>query len=190
MPFRGFNSPENAKHACGFMDNEYGPNLWERDLVHTTAPGTKWFWPKLLVEGGKKPISGVARALALPIWIFGAASIDGVDVDWPVSYDEIAPYYSRVEKIIGVASTQQNRPSNPDGEYLPRSNTAASTASWKQAAKKSASLFARPNRAAHARSQWISKMPLLRKLQQCAAKPDHFTHPLAHASASLSHRQC
>jgi choline dehydrogenase-like flavoprotein len=40
-------------------------------------------------------------------------------VDWPVSYKEIAPYYSRVEKRFGVASTVQNRPSNPDGEYLP-----------------------------------------------------------------------
>ena len=32
---------------------------------------------------------------------------------------EIAPYYSRVERMIGVASTVQDRPSNPDGEYLP-----------------------------------------------------------------------
>jgi choline dehydrogenase-like flavoprotein len=31
----------------------------------------------------------------------------------------MAPYYSRVERMIGVASTVQGRPSNPDGEYLP-----------------------------------------------------------------------
>jgi choline dehydrogenase-like flavoprotein len=50
---------------------------------------------------------------------FKAASRDGFDVDWPVSYEEIAPYYSRVERMMGVASTVQNRLSNPDGEYLP-----------------------------------------------------------------------
>jgi choline dehydrogenase-like flavoprotein len=118
MPFRGFNAPESAKYACGFMDNEFGPNLWERDLVHTTAPGTKWFWPKLLVEGGKTNFWGRSSARFADI-DFRASSLDGVDVDWPVSYDEIAPYYSRVEKMIGVSSSVQNRPSNPDGEYLP-----------------------------------------------------------------------
>jgi choline dehydrogenase-like flavoprotein len=43
-------------------------------------------------------------------------------VDWPVTYEEMEPYYSRVERFIGVASTIQNRPSNPDGEYLPPMN--------------------------------------------------------------------
>jgi choline dehydrogenase-like flavoprotein len=118
MPFRGFNNPESAKHACGFMDNEYGKDLWERELVHTTGPGTKWFWPKLLVEGGKTNFWGRSSARFADM-DFRASSIDGVDVDWPVTYEEIAPYYSRVEKMIGVASSQQNRPSNPDGEYLP-----------------------------------------------------------------------
>jgi choline dehydrogenase-like flavoprotein len=53
---------------------------------------------------------------------FRAASLDGYDVDWPITYGEIAPYYSRVERMIGVSSTVQNRPSNPDGEYLPPFN--------------------------------------------------------------------
>src|SRR5260370_8021491 len=34
----------------------------------------------------------------------------------------MAAYYTRVEKMIGVASTIQNRPSNPDGAYLPPMN--------------------------------------------------------------------
>jgi choline dehydrogenase-like flavoprotein len=51
---------------------------------------------------------------------FKAATLDGGALgDWPVTYAEIAPYYSRVERMIGVASTVQNRWSNPDGEYLP-----------------------------------------------------------------------
>jgi choline dehydrogenase-like flavoprotein len=50
---------------------------------------------------------------------FKAASRDGYDVDWPVSYEEMSPYYTRAEEMIGVASTIQNRPSNPDGSYLP-----------------------------------------------------------------------
>jgi len=118
MPFRGFNNPEDEKYSCGFMDNEYGPGLWERNIPFTTGPGTKWVWPRLLVVGGKTNFWGRSSARFGEI-DFKAASIDGVDVDWPVSYSEIAPYYSRIEKMIGVASTVQNRPSNPDGEFLP-----------------------------------------------------------------------
>jgi choline dehydrogenase-like flavoprotein len=65
-----------------------------------------------------KPTSGAIPPPACRI-DFKAASRDGYDVDWPVSYQEIAPYYTRVEELIGVASTVQNQPSNPDGKYLP-----------------------------------------------------------------------
>ena len=36
-----------------------------------------------------------------------------------MDYAEIAPWFSKAERYMGVASTVQNRPSNPDGEYLP-----------------------------------------------------------------------
>jgi hypothetical protein len=55
---------------------------------------------------------------------FKAASRDGYDVDWPVSYQGKEHYYTRVKEMIGVASTAQNRPSNPDGEYLQSGRTA------------------------------------------------------------------
>jgi choline dehydrogenase-like flavoprotein len=94
------------------------PNVWEHDLAYSVAPGTRWTWPRCFAVGGKTNFWGRSAARFSEI-DFKAASRDGLDVDWPVSYDEIAPYYSRVERMIGVASTVQNRPSNPDGEYLP-----------------------------------------------------------------------
>ena len=50
---------------------------------------------------------------------FKAADLDGFGENWPVDYAEIAPWFSKAERYMGVASTVQNRPSNPDGEYLP-----------------------------------------------------------------------
>lgn len=118
MPFRGFGSPQQQAQSIGYMDNEYVPNVWEHDLAYSVAPGTNWTWPRCFAVGGKTNFWGRSAARFAEI-DFKAASRDGLDVDWPVSYDEIAPYYSRVERMIGVASTKQNRPSNPDGEYLP-----------------------------------------------------------------------
>ena len=121
MAFRGLNSPKKRKLSIGYMDNEYTDGIWEHDIAFTVAPGTQWTWRRCFAVGGKTNFWGRSSARFGEI-DFKAASRDGYDVDWPVTYDEIAPYYSRVEGMIGVASTVQNRASNPDGDYLPPMN--------------------------------------------------------------------
>ncbi len=118
MKYRGFGDPKTRDQSYGYMDNEYVPGVWEHEITYTTAPGTKWLWPRCFAVGGKTNFWGRSAARMGDI-DFKAASRDGYDVDWPVSYEEIAPFYSRAERMIGVASTVQHRPSNPDGEYLP-----------------------------------------------------------------------
>lgn len=118
MKFRGFGDPAKRAQSYGYMDNEYVPGVWEHEITYTTAPGTQWMWPRCWAVGGKTNFWGRSSARFGDI-DFRAASRDGYDVDWPVTYKEMAPYYSRVERMIGVASTVQGRPSNPDGEYLP-----------------------------------------------------------------------
>ena len=122
LPFRGFGSPQRRARSVGYMDNEYVPDdVWEHDIAYSTAAGTSWTWPRCYAVGGKTNFWGRSSARMGDI-DFKAASRDGYDVDWPVSYAEISPFYSRVERAIGVASTRQNRSSNPDGEYLPPIN--------------------------------------------------------------------
>jgi len=119
LKFRGYGSPSRRKQSVGFMDNEFiSDDVWEHEIAYSTAPGTRWTWPRCNAVGGKTNFWGRSAARMAQM-DFKAASRDGFDVDWPIGYDEIAPYYSRVENMIGVASTKQNRPSNPDGEYLP-----------------------------------------------------------------------
>ncbi len=118
MKYRGFGDPRKRAQSYGYMDNEYTDGVWEHEITYTTAPGTEWQWPRCYAVGGKTNFWGRSSARFGDI-DFKAASLDGYDVEWPVTYAEIAPYYSRVEMMIGVASTVQNRPSNPDGEYLP-----------------------------------------------------------------------
>ncbi len=118
LKFRGFDSPARRAKSVGYMDSEYvSPDVWEHDIAYSTAEGTSWTWPRCNGVGGKTNFWGRSSARMAAI-DFKAASRDGYDVDWPVSYDDIAPYYTRVEEMIGVASTVQNRPSNPDGKYI------------------------------------------------------------------------
>lgn len=50
---------------------------------------------------------------------FRERSLEGVEDDWPITYDDLAPYYSYVEKMIGVTGSREGLDSVPDGEYLP-----------------------------------------------------------------------
>src|ERR1700677_492154 len=119
LKFRGQGSPAQRAISIGYMDNEYvAPEAWEHEIAYSTAEGTRWTWPRSNLVGGKTNFWGRSAARMSEI-DFKAASRDGFDVDWPITYDEIAPFYTRVEQMIGVASTVQNRPSSPDGTYLP-----------------------------------------------------------------------
>ena len=44
---------------------------------------------------------------------------DGFAVDWPIRYDDIAPWYSHVEKFAGISGNKDGLETLPDGEFLP-----------------------------------------------------------------------
>ena len=125
LKYRGFGDP-SALAGCAHQESysveesEYnqGPRLWEHDVIYSNAPGTDWYWKRCKGTGGKANFWGRSSCRFGDI-DFKAASLDGVGEDWPVDYQEIAPWFTKAERYMGVASTIQNRPSNPDGEYLP-----------------------------------------------------------------------
>src|SRR4029077_7134895 len=50
---------------------------------------------------------------------FQSGTRDGLGDDWPITYDDLAPYYDKVESYIGVFGTKENVSSAPDGVFLP-----------------------------------------------------------------------
>ena len=50
---------------------------------------------------------------------FKPYSRDGLGTDWPITYDEISPYYDKAEAFIGVTGTKEGIPSAPDGIFQP-----------------------------------------------------------------------
>lgn len=121
LQYRGFGDPKTRHMRQGDCEQEVTFDLFEHDVTYTVAPGSHWKWTRCKGTGGKANFWGRSSARFSEM-DFRAASLDGHDVDWPISYEEIAPFYSRVERMIGVASSLQHRSSNPDGEYLPPFN--------------------------------------------------------------------
>jgi choline dehydrogenase-like flavoprotein len=85
---------------------------------YTTAPGSRFRWFRSRIVGGRTNHWG-RIALRFSPADFRARSHDGMGDDWPITYDEIAPYYYKVESYIGVFGTKENIPSAPDGVFLP-----------------------------------------------------------------------
>lgn len=50
---------------------------------------------------------------------FEANAKQGIGVDWPIRYKDIAPWYSYVEKFVGISGNKDGLPHLPDGEFMP-----------------------------------------------------------------------
>lgn len=50
---------------------------------------------------------------------FEANARDGIAVDWPIRYEDIAPWYDYVEEFVGVSGQEEGLPQLPDGNFLP-----------------------------------------------------------------------
>ena len=50
---------------------------------------------------------------------FTANAREGIAVDWPIRYDDIAPWYDYVEKFAGISGREEGLPHLPDGQFLP-----------------------------------------------------------------------
>ncbi len=103
------------------IGNEFmAPNgFWEiKGEPYTTAPGSSFRWFRSRIEGGRTNHWG-RIALRFGPADFRAHSTDGMGDDWPITYDDLAPYYDKVESYIGVFGSKENVPNSPDGVFLP-----------------------------------------------------------------------
>ena len=103
------------------LNNEFlAPNgFWEIEgEPYTSAPGSRFRWFRSRIVGGRTNHWGRIALRFAPV-DFKARSTDGMGDDWPINYEELAPYYDKVESYIGVFGTKENIPSAPDGVFLP-----------------------------------------------------------------------
>ena len=85
---------------------------------YTSAPGCDFQWFRSRIVGGRTNHWGRIALRFAPV-DFRSKSRDGLGEDWPIAYEDLAPYYDQVESYIGVFGTKENVPSAPDGVFLP-----------------------------------------------------------------------
>jgi choline dehydrogenase-like flavoprotein len=101
----------------GDFDASYGG--WELEgEPYTHVDGSKFDWWRSRMLGGRTNHWG-RISLRFGPDDFKRKSIDGLGDDWPISYEDVAPYYDRVDDLIGVFGTKENLPNEPDGKFLP-----------------------------------------------------------------------
>ncbi|HTE90496.1 MAG TPA: GMC family oxidoreductase [Terriglobales bacterium] len=105
----------------GELNSEFmAPNgAWEIEgEPYTSAPGSRFRWFRSRIVGGRTNHWGRIALRFAPV-DFKSRSMDGMGDDWPITYEEIAPYYDKVESYIGVFGSRENIPSAPDGVFMP-----------------------------------------------------------------------
>jgi choline dehydrogenase-like flavoprotein len=85
---------------------------------YTVAKDNEFRWFRSRIIGGRTNHYG-RISLRFSDYDFKPYSTDGLGTDWPVTYDEIAPYYDKAEGFIGVTGTKEGIRSAPDGNFLP-----------------------------------------------------------------------
>jgi choline dehydrogenase-like flavoprotein len=85
---------------------------------YTTAPGQEFMWWRARMIGGRTNHYG-RISLRMGPYDFKPYSRDGKGFDWPITYDDLAPYYDKAEELIGVFGSQEGLENTPDGKFQP-----------------------------------------------------------------------
>jgi len=85
---------------------------------YTAAQGTQFRWFRSRMLGGRTNHWGRISMRFGPD-DFKRGSLTGIGDDWPIDYEDLAPYYDKVDKMIGLFGTKEGIRNEPDGIFLP-----------------------------------------------------------------------
>ena len=85
---------------------------------YTVASGSSFRWWRARMLGGRTNHWG-RISLRFGPDDFRGKSKDGLGDDWPITYDDVAPYYDRVDRFVGIFGSKEGLPNDPDGIFLP-----------------------------------------------------------------------
>jgi choline dehydrogenase-like flavoprotein len=98
--------------------NEMTETYWMKDIDSNYKEVKRFDWYRPNIVGGKSIMWG-RQSYRLSDIDFDANAKDGIAVDWPIRYKDVAPWYSYVEKVVGISGEALNLPQLPDSEFLP-----------------------------------------------------------------------
>ncbi|MBC6996587.1 GMC family oxidoreductase [Neolewinella lacunae] len=114
---------ESPRRGAGtlrsFGDFHAGLSGWQiPGEPYDTVGDTEFQWWRTRMLGGRTNHWG-RISLRFGPDDFHRKDIDGLGENWPIRYEDIAPYYDKVDKLVGVFGTNENLPNDPDSFFLP-----------------------------------------------------------------------
>ncbi len=116
-PYESPRRGAGTDRAFGEWDMSWGD--WEVEgEPYTQAEGSDFRWWRARMLGGRTNHWG-RISLRFGPKDFKHKDVDGLGENWPISYDDVKPYYDKVDKLIGVFGTNEGMENDPDGYFLP-----------------------------------------------------------------------
>jgi choline dehydrogenase-like flavoprotein len=117
----GYDAPHRGASKTPFGPGGFEAIVGGYDVEgepYTCATGTDWKWFRSRMLGGRTNAWGRISLRNGP-YDFKPYSRDGKGFDWPITYEELAPYYDKTEELIGVFGSAEGLENLPDGKFLP-----------------------------------------------------------------------
>jgi len=126
LPYANKLPAEERKHykkqtRTGFTVRQDTKHWWVKDTDQPYEEEKRFDWIRGYHVGGRSIMWG-RQSYRLGDIDFSANKREGIAVDWPIRYKDIAPWYDYVEKFAGISGKKEGLPQLPDGEFLPPMN--------------------------------------------------------------------
>lgn len=147
LPYRGFGKPGRFPHIT--QASEFDANMWidEKANPYSHPENDPFYWVRIRMVGGKTLRWGRA-SWRLSNYEFKGKDHDGFGENWPISLEDLAPFYDRVEPLFRVSGRNEGWPQMPDGNITPdESRDSTSVQRFKAAAAKLGVPTTKPRRA-------------------------------------------
>lgn len=116
-PYESPRRGANTKRDFGEYDMAYGGWSLEGE-PYNHIDGTKFDWYRSRMLGGRTNHWG-RISLRFGPRDFKGKDRDGLGENWPIGYEDIKPYYDKVDQLIGLFGSKENLENEPDGYFLP-----------------------------------------------------------------------
>jgi len=98
--------------------NEKNRDFWVNEQESPYTEVKRFDWYRGYQVGGRSLLWG-RQSYRFSDIDFEANLKEGIAVDWPIRYDELAPWYDKVEEFSGISGTLEGLPQLPDGKFQP-----------------------------------------------------------------------
>ena len=117
---RGRVAPEDLKDYAvqqrTYIFSEYTRHYFAKDTEYPIVEETPFTWIQPNIVGGRS-LLWARQSYRMSPMDFTANRDDGHGVDWPIRYEDLAPWYDRIERSIGVSGSKEGMPQLPDGIF-------------------------------------------------------------------------